>query len=103
MTITSTPYSSVNIWLKNRCLQAVMGVVCAWVLCGCESTTPALDARFGQALNEAKEGQSLPPTPVVSGVSAGNPVGQPTSNELISGFDAQQKGRAVPPAFSTAR
>jgi hypothetical protein len=103
MTITSTPSSSVNSWLQNRCLQTVMGVVCALFLCGCESTTPALDARFGQALSEAKEGQSLPPTPAVSGAAAANAVGQPTSSELINGFQAQQRGRAVPPAFSTAR
>ncbi|MGV1046072.1 hypothetical protein [Limnohabitans sp.] len=103
MTITSTPSSSVNSWLQNRCLQTVMGVVCAFFLCGCESTTPALDARFGQALSEAKEGQSLPPTPAVSGAAAANAVGQPTSSELINGFQAQQRGRAVPPAFSTAR
>ncbi len=103
MTVTSTPFSSVNSWPQNRCLWAVMGAVCAVLISGCESTTPALDARFGQALSQAKEGQSLPPTPAVSGAAAENAVGQPTSTELINGFQAHQRGRAVQPAFSTAR
>lgn len=103
MTITSNLSSHVNSWLQPSMLRHVLSAMGIVFLCGCTSTTPLLDARFGQALTEAKAAQSLPPTPPVSGAAAANAVGQPTANELNNGLQAQQRGRAVPPAFSTAR
>lgn len=67
------------------------------------STTPALDQRFGVALQEAKRAQSLPPTPPVASEAAAAGAGQPTATEVNIGLQAQQRGRPVPPAFDSAR
>lgn len=85
----------------------------AWILMGSllvascadtrPSTTPALDARFGEALNEAKRRQSLPVTAPVAEEAVAAGVGQPTSTETAAGLQAQQRGRSVAPAFGTAR
>lgn len=77
------------------------------LLTGCaswfDSTTPELDGRFGQALQQAKQAQSLPPTPLPDAAAAAEGVGQATANEVSTGLQAQQRGRSAPPAFSTAR
>ena len=78
------------------------------MLAGCasgwpESTTPVLDARFGQALNEAKRQQSLPTPAPLSAEAVATGVGQPTATETGPGLQAQQQGKSVSPAFNTAR
>lgn len=67
------------------------------------STTPLLDARFGQAFIEAKQQQSLPTSAPLSPEAVAEGAGLTTAKESGPGLEAQQHGRSVTPAFSTAR
>jgi len=79
----------------------------ALALTGCadwpRSTTPLLDARFGEALGQAKRQQSLPAPAPLSDEASATGSGQPTATEIGNGLQAQQQGRPVAPAFSSAR
>lgn len=68
-----------------------------------ETTTPRLDAQFGQSLERAKAQQSLPAGPGPSAGALAEGAGLPTSAEIMPGLQAQQRGRAVAPALGPAR